>query len=139
MIYFPKDILSWSRTVGFIGHFILLQSFLVLLQSEFRKCKLLPSTCSRTWVYLLTVTALIKSFIELSLGDPEETWFSSYLFPSCHVADSLRNSPTPREGTSLWDSFSEWPYWCFVMIKLKSFKNTFIASEDPYRPIKFYL
>ena len=97
----------------------------------------MPSTCSRTWVYLLTVTALIKSFIELSLRDPEETWFSSCFFPSCHVADSLRNSPTPREGTSLWESFSEWTYWCFVVIKLISFKNICIASEDSYRPLNF--
>lgn len=137
MIYFPKDILNYCRIVGFISHFILLPSFLVLLHIEFRKYKLLPGTCSRTWVYLSTVTALIKSFTELSLRDPEETWFSSCFFPSCHVVDSLRNSPTRREGTSLWDSFSEWPYWCFVMIKLKSFKNIFIASEDSYRPLNF--
>ena len=137
MIYFPKDILNCSRIVCFISHFILLPSFLVLLHTEWRKSKLLPSTCSRTWVYLLTVTALIKSFIDLSLRDPEEKWFSSCFFPSCHVADSLRNSPTPREGTSLWESFSEWTYWCFVTIKIKSFKNICIASEDSYRPLNF--
>lgn len=98
LFFFPKDNLNCSRIMVLLAIFsCFIFFFSVLLQTEFRKCKSLPRSCSRIWVYLLIGTLTANPELTRHVSQSSRRNIVSKLFIPLPLCSRCSPHTTPRK------------------------------------------